>query len=59
MTDDNDLTPDGYRIVRPMAPAEPEVGIQCGECGLRMKHGEIWSYYCPINTCPLFGGVTC
>jgi len=55
MTDE--LTPDGYRIVKPVKPMfgdAVEKGIQCGVCGMKFEHNKAMGYYCPHTNCPVF-----
>ena len=56
MTDD--LTPDGYRIIRPIEKNDfedlpVEKGIQCGECGMKFDHNKSYGYACQNSRCPI------
>lgn len=55
MTDD-DLTPDGFRIVKPITNEFPHVekGIQCGVCGMKFEHNKAYGYACQNLNCPVF-----
>lgn len=51
MTDDPEITPDGYVIV----PARKPVirGQQCGECGMKFDYNKAYGYVCPNPHCPM------
>lgn len=54
----DDFTPDGYRIVKPWPKVE-EKGIQCGKCGMKFEYGKAYGFSCPNLDCPCQMKVTC
>ena len=58
---DEEITPDGYRIVNPPEIKKPErevKGTQCGVCGMKFDYGVAYGYYCPVANCPVFPKAT-
>lgn len=59
---DEEITPDGYRIVNPPEIKKPDhavKGSQCGVCGMRFDYGKAYGYSCSVGNCPIFIRVTC
>lgn len=52
----DEFTSDGYKIIKPLPPAEK--GVQCGVCNMKFDHDKAYVYVCDCTNCPMSPNIT-
>lgn len=53
MTDKEEVTDDGYIIVKSTEPQKIIRGVQCGVCGMKFDYNVGYGYHCGNLYCPM------
>lgn len=53
MSDEQEITPDGYIVIKERKPSQEIRGTQCGKCGMKFEYGKSYGYHCPASDCPV------